>query len=480
MSEVLRDVEFDKPGEECGVFGIYAPGSPVAELTYLGLLALQHRGQDAAGIAVVEDNGIIIVKNLGKVERALNDGNLIKDIFKGYVASGHVRYSTNSTDTDEQRFLAAGPMHGNNEIEEFALSHNGNIANFDELRRDNTFIPEGFMTDSGLITELINEQVKNGLPLHEALMIISKQLNGAYSLVLTSEDELLGMRDPKGFRPLMLGSRGDNGWVLASEIPALDIVRAKFVREIEPGEVIRINKNGVASYNGFSKNEINQRLCAFEFIYFSRPDNELLGVNVETARFKMGQELAKQRYIDADIVVGVPDSGISAAEGYAHMRGLPKEQGLVKNKYVGRTFIVPGQDEREQATWIKLNVNKKVVAGKRLIVPDDSIVRGTTTRVIVEMLREAGATEVHLVIASSPYKWPCFYGMNTGNITKLIASELLEEQICKEVGADSLTYLSLEGLRSAIGSVAAKKLCYACMDGDYPTDITDEMIYKYK
>lgn len=458
-----------EPREACGVFGIYAPNQPVAELTYRGLLALQHRGQDAAGIAVSDGDTIKVIKNTGLVEEALNHGSVLSGFAPAEFASGHVRYSTSHTNPQEA-IQGAQPMFGEARGVSFTLSQNGHTINAEELERE--MEPDRHVTDGELITDLVANELSQGASLARSVAKACNRLNGAYSLVVMGKQELIGIRDPNGFRPLRIGQLKDGGLVLASELAALDIVRAEPVREVHPGELVRINAQGVRSFSPFDKSAIRSNLCAFEYIYFSRPDNDLMGENVEKVRFQCGQELANEAPIEADIVIGVPNSGISATHGFADVSKLPMKQGITKNQYVRRTFIETGQVAREDLVRMKHNVNKPIVDGMRVVVVDDSIVRTTTSQHIVEMLREAGASEIHLRIASPPYKWPCFYGMNTGNIDELVAASMNVEEIRQEIGADTLHYLSIEGLQRSLGQ-ALGKVCMACMTGQYPTPVPE-------
>ncbi|MEX1995460.1 MAG: amidophosphoribosyltransferase [Candidatus Saccharimonadales bacterium] len=464
----------DKPREECGVYGIYAPGQQVASLTYLGLQVLQHRGQEGAGIAVSSGDYIMAVKDVGLVHQALRGGESLKGLPDGHIATGHVRYGTHIGNSLDDSFRAVQPMIGKSEKTgiEFTVSHNGHILNFDELSQK---LPHngGYATDSELITRLIaNELDRDSCPdLPTAITAAVSRLKGAYSLVVMSKDSLLGIRDPHGFRPLVLGELPGSGWVIASETGALDITKAEFKREVEPGEIVEINDTGLNSFHPFER--VDPALCAFEFVYFSRPDAVMEGENVARTRIRMGKQLAVECPVEADIVIGAPYSGSLAAKGFSDESGIELvEEGLVKNRYVGRSFIVAGQLNRENAVRMKLNANRSFIEGKRTVLIDDSIVRGTTTTEIVKMLRNAGASEVHLRISSAPYRWPCFYGMDTGDPSKLIAVQHEAiNQICQELGADSLEYLSTEGLRLAIGPLAGHKICLACMTGKYPTEV---------
>jgi amidophosphoribosyltransferase len=353
----------------------------------------------------------------------------------------------------------------------FALGHNGNLTNTSSLAADAGMLPGVVTSDSDLIAELLATHLarRSGDTLVQALQAVLPTLAGAFSLVIIGNDQLIGVRDPNGFRPLCLG-RLDRGSVLASETPALDIVGAHFVREVEPGELLVIDADGQRSLRVFPEARINPTLCLFEFVYLARPDSRLYGQELHSSRERMGELLAKQAPVSADMVMGVPDSAIPAAEGYARQSGIPYGQGLVKNRYIGRTFIAPDQEQRDRSVRRKLNPLRGNIEGKRLVVVDDSIVRGTTTRAVVRMLRDAGAREVHLRICSPPYRWPCFYGLDTGTRSELIAANLEVGEICGYVGADSLAYLELEALIEASGAPAAG-FCTACLTGDYPVPV---------
>lgn len=460
-----------KPRESCGVFGIYAPGVPAAQLTYLGLHALQHRGQESAGIACSDGETITVVKDLGLVTQVFGEGTLSPLV--GHLAIGHVRYSTTGSNTWENsqpHYRAAGSVG-------FALGHNGNLTNTAELAGELWTAGHGSgraSSDTDVVAELIVAHHESGhtdgRDLERALVDVLPRCQGAFTFVLMDDSRLIGVRDPMGFRPLCLG-RLDNGWVLASETCALDIVGAHFVREIDPGEMVVIDAQGVRSMRPFSSED--PRLCVFEFVYFARPDSQLYGRSVHAARVRMGRVLAEQAPIDADLVVPVPDSGIPAAQGFAAESGIPYGDGLVKNRYVGRTFIAPTQEMRDRAIRMKLNPLPEVIEGKRLVVIDDSIVRGSTTRKLVRLLREAGAAEVHLRISSPPYRWPCYFGMDTGQRSELIAANMSVGEIRDYIGADSLAYLDIDGLLHAAGEGGG--FCTACLTGEYPVDVTGAM-----
>jgi amidophosphoribosyltransferase len=464
----------DTPREACGVVGVYAPGKAVAHLNYLGLYALQHRGQESAGIAVSDGTSITVVKDMGLVSNVFDDRTLAG--LSGHLGIGQTRYST----TGSSSWRNAQPVYRGIDEREFALGHNGNLTNTEALASEHGMLPGTVASDSDLIAEMIeleiaraDEEASDGRELERALLKVLPRLEGAFSLVLMDEAHVIGVRDPHGFRPLCLGML-ENGWVLASETPALDIVGAHFVRELEPGEMVIIDATGHRSIRPFAADEIDPRLCIFEFVYFARPDTQLYKQSVHHARVRMGEKLAEQAPVDADVVMGVPESGIPAAEGYARASGIPYAQGLVKNRYIGRTFIAPTQDLRALGVRMKLNPLRDTIDGNRLVVVDDSIVRGTTTRAMVKMLREAGAAEVHLRVSSPPYRWPCFYGMDTGLRSELLAANLTVDEIKEYLGVDSLSYLTLDRLVEATGATNAG-FCTACLSGEYPVHIPDSL-----
>jgi amidophosphoribosyltransferase len=467
------DPEADGPREACGVFGVYAPGKPVSHLTYLGLFALQHRGQESAGMAVSDGHHITVVKEMGLVTNAFDDRTLAA--LDGHLSIGHVRYSTTGSSVwrnSQPSFRDVGNL-------SFALGHNGNLTNTRQLADEAGMLPGAVASDTDVIAELLALELGRAgtdATLEAALAAVLPRLEGAFSLTLTDAGRLFGVRDPHGFRPLCLG-RLDNGWVLASESPALDIIGAVFIRELDPGEMVVIDEAGPRSVFPFGTDRVDPRLCLMEFVYFSRPDARLYGRSVHQARLHMGEQLADQMPVEADMVVGVPETALPAAEGYAKRSGIPYGQGLVKNRYIGRTFIAPSQELRAQAVHMKLNPLRENIAGKRLVVIDDSIVRGTTTRAMVKMLREAGASEVHLRISSPPYRWPCFYGMDTGTRGELLAANLTVEEIRQYLEVDTLAYLSIDRLLAAVDEAGAGSagFCDACFTGHYPTEIPVEL-----
>jgi len=469
-----RDLADDgRPGEECGVFGVYAPGKAVGHLCYLGIFALQHRGQESAGIATSDGRHLTVVKDMGLVSSVFDDRTLAA--LDGQMGIGHTRYST----TGSSAWKNSQPVFRDVSHTQFALAHNGNLTNTTELADEAGMLPGMATSDTEVMAELLSMHLSDspqcvGHELEGALAAVLPSMKGAFSLVVTDAHRVIGVRDPNGFRPLCLG-RLDGGWVLASESPALDIVGAHFVREIDPGEMVIIDRDGVRSERPFPEERVDPKLCLFEFVYFARPDSTLYGRNVHLARVRMGEQLYEQAPVDADLVMGVPESGLPAAEGYARHSGIPYGHGLVKNRYIGRTFIAPTQDMRAMAVRMKLNPLRENIAGKRLVVVDDSIVRGTTTRAMVQMLREAGAVEVHMRVSSPPYRWPCFYGMDTGSRSELLAANMEVDEIRDYLGVDTLSYLALDRLVTATGAPTAG-YCTACLTGEYPvaipTDIT--------
>jgi amidophosphoribosyltransferase len=465
-----RDPFDDSPKEACGVFGVYAPGQAVAHHVYLGLFALQHRGQEAAGIAVSDGDQITVVKEMGLVANAFDDRTLAA--LTGHLGIGHTRYSTTGSSTwrNAQPVFRAVGEH------QFALGHNGNLTNTADLAEEAGMLPGTVASDSDLVAELLAHEMEHdgdshsdGRAMERSLLRLLPRLEGAFSFVLLDEGHLIGVRDPNGFRPLCLGKL-ENGWVLASETPALDLIGAHFVRELEPGEVIVIDATGYRSERPFPPERVAPKLCLFEFVYFARPDSKLYNQNVHQARVRMGEALAEQAPVEADLVMGVPESGLPAAEGYARRSGIPYGTGLVKNRYIGRSFIAPSQELRAQAVRMKLNPLRENIDGKRIVIVDDSIVRGTTQKVLVKMMREAGAREVHLRITSPPVRWPCFYGIDTGQRGELLAAQLTVEEIREYLNVDTLAYVALDRLLAATGAVGAG-FCDACFSGEYPTDV---------
>ncbi|HUW65203.1 MAG TPA: amidophosphoribosyltransferase [Spirochaetia bacterium] len=461
MSECTDPDQNEKPREACGVFGIWGPGQDVARLTYYGLYALQHRGQESAGIAVGDGRSISVHKAMGLVSEVFNQERLSS--FKGHVATGHVRYSTTGTST----VINAQPLVFHCGEGMLALAHNGNLTNASALRRSLYAAGSVFQstTDSEVVVNLLARHAGQGWP--GAMAACMRELEGAYSLVVMTASQLVAVRDPFGFHPLVLGRRGD-AWVVASESCALDTVGATFVRDVAPGEILVIDENGVSSQQGVPDG--HRAHCIFEYIYFARGDSTMDGFNVSLVRREMGRQLAREYPVAADLVIPVPDSGLAAARGFAEQSGLPYEEGLMKNRYIGRTFIQPDQGTRDLGVRLKLNPIREVLAGRRVILVDDSLVRGTTSGKLVSMLRDCGATEVHLCLSSPPVKRSCFYGIDTSNEDELIASKKEVEEIRRFIGADGLHYLSMEGLMRVFGS--RQSFCHACFSGEYPVAVS--------
>ncbi len=462
----MAEIRLDKFREECGIVGIY--GHPeAANLAYLALYALQHRGQESAGIVASDGKSLHLEKAMGLVADIFSETRLRR--LKGSLAIGHVRYSTTGT----SQLKNAQPLMADYLRGQIALAHNGNLTNAEKVRRDLEGKGSIFSstTDSEVIVHLIARSRE--LSLLEASIEALSQVRGAYSLVIMSETELMGVRDPYGFRPLSLGKLGE-AWVLASESCAFDLIEAKFVRDLEPGEFLRIDERGLHTYRPFPPAPKSE--CIFEYVYFSRPDSLLFGRFVAGVRKELGRQLAREQPVEADVVIPVPDSGVPAALGFAQEVSLPFEHGLIRNHYVGRTFIEPKQAIRHFGVKIKLNAIREVLEGKRVVVVDDSIVRGTTCRKIVSMIRAAGAREVHLRISSPPTISPCYYGIDTPTRKELIASTHGVEEIRRYVRADSLGYLSLKGLHQAAGKEASggTGFCDACFTGRYPVPFTEE------
>jgi amidophosphoribosyltransferase len=466
--EMQVDADDGKPREACGVFGVYAPGMPVPHMAYLGIYALQHRGQESAGIATSDGDHLTVVKDMGLVSNVFDDRTLAA--LDGDLAIGHTRYST----TGSSMWKNSQPIYRDVADTQFALAHNGNLVNTAELAEEAGMLAGTVSSDTEAMAELIAQACEHLAPsdrlLEAALLEVLPRFDGAFSLTLLDTRHLIGVRDPHGFRPLCLGKL-DTGWVLASETPALDVVGAHFVRELDPGEMVVIDADGVRSLRPFDADRIDPKLCLFEFVYFARPDSQLYGRNVHQARVRMGEHLATQAPVEADMVMGVPESGLPAAEGFARASGTPFGHGLIKNRYIGRTFIAPSQEMRALGVRMKLNPLRENIEGQRLVVVDDSIVRGTTTKAMVEMLRSAGAAEVHMRISSPPYRWPCFYGMDTGSRGQLLAANMEIEEIRRYLDVDTLAYLTLDGLVEAIGAPGAG-FCNACLTGEYPVAIT--------
>jgi len=450
--------------ESCGIFGIYAPGVDVARITFFGLYALQHRGQESAGIATADGKKICLHTSMGLVSQAFTEDELAH--LQGHIAIGHTRYST----TGSSRPSNAQPILVEANSTTIALGHNGNIVNAKFLRDELCQLGYTFATttDSEVIANLILSSTERS-PV-DRIKYAMRRLQGAYSLVIMTKDKLIGVRDPMGVRPLCLGTI-DGGWVIASESCAFGHIGAQFIREIEPGEIVVINKNGVRS---FTENGPRRALCIFEYIYFARPDSIIQGKLLYPVRQAMGRILARDYPVDADLVMGVPDSATAAGIGYAIASGIPYCEGLIKNRYVGRTFIEPDQRLRDLGVKLKFNPLAETIAGKRLIVVDDSIVRGTTTPKVVAMLKRAGAREVHLRICAPPIRFPCFFGVDMATKWELIAAHKTIPEIRDAIGADSLGYISIEGLIESVG-LPKDIFCLACFTGEYPISVQLEM-----
>ena len=459
--------------DECGVVGIYGAENAAA-LSYFALTSLQHRGQESAGIAVSDGTKIKLHKGMGLVSDVFEQGHF--EALEGSIAVGHVRYATAGGRTIEN----AQPFMNSFKMGSIALAHNGQLVNYEELRES---LEDGGSTfssssDTEVILKLIVRKFvenggKLGSPRHadDELFVTAvtqavKEIRGSFALCIMTENLLIGVRDPNGIRPLCMGRTGD-GYVLTSESCAIDSVNGQFVRDVEPGEIVVINKDGLQS---IKYTDDKKRTCIFEYVYFARPDSVIDGIAVQEARYKMGEALAKESPVEADIVIGVPDSGLGAAQGYARASGVPYGMGIIKNKYIGRTFIAPTQKERENMVYVKLNAIRSDLEGKRVIVIDDSIVRGTTSRRLVQILRRAGAKEVHFRVSSPPVKFPCHLGIDTPSKNELISSTHELEEIRQEIGADSLAFISLEGMIEALRSCKpeADGFCKGCFSGEYP------------
>jgi amidophosphoribosyltransferase len=464
------------PQDACGVFGVWAPGEDVAKLTYFGLYALQHRGQESAGIATSDGHRLLVYKDMGLVSQVFDETSL--GSLKGHLAIGHCRYSTTGGSTWEN----AQPTLGGTDDATVALAHNGNLINSAKLRdlllerHGDAFVRDlggelhrGNTTDTALVTALLSSDPD--LSLEATAMEVLPRLEGAFSFVFMDEQTLYAARDRHGIRPLVLG-RLERGWVVASESAALATVGASFIREIQPGELIAIDEDGLRSHR-FA--EADPKGCVFEYVYLARPDATIAGRSVHETRVEMGRRLALEYPVEADLVIPVPESGTPAAIGYAEASGIPYGQGFVKNSYVGRTFIQPSQTLRQLGIRLKLNALETVIRGKRLVVVDDSIVRGNTQRAQIRMLREAGAAEIHVRISSPPVQWPCFYGIDFATRAELIATGLKVEEIRSSIGADSLGYISEDAMIQSTGQ-PREQLCAACFTGEYPMKMTDSSL----
>jgi amidophosphoribosyltransferase len=470
--QLVSDQPDPEPREECGVFGVWAPGEEVAKLTYYGLYALQHRGQEAAGISVSDGSQIVVFKDLGLVSQVFDEQ--ILQSLQGHIAVGHCRYSTTGATIWENaqpifRTTATGSG--------LSFAHNGNLVNTAELRERT--IEAGLKPHAGLTGSSSDSDLICGLlaanaadkGIEAAAMELLPTLKGAFCLVFADENTLYAARDPHGVHPLVLG-RLERGWVVSSETAGLDIVGASFVREVEPGELIAIDASGLRS-SRFANPD--PKGCVFEYVYLARPDTTIAGRGVHATRVEIGRRLATEQPVEADLVMPVPESGTPAAIGYAQGSGIPYGTGLVKNAYVGRTFIQPSQTIRQLGIRLKLNPLRDVIRGKRLVVVDDSIVRGNTQRALVRMLREAGALEVHVRIASPPVRWPCFYGIDFASRAELVANGVDLDGIRRSIGADSLGYISLDGLVAATEQPKTR-LCTACFSGEYPIPLPEDAL----
>jgi amidophosphoribosyltransferase len=459
----------DRLGEKCGVFGVFAPGEDVSRLTFFGIHALQHRGQESAGIATSDGKRIFLHAEMGLVSQVFTEEAL--STLPGRAAIGHTRYST----TGSSVVCNAQPFHVRGAHAELAIAHNGNVVNADVIRQDLESQGVSFetTTDTEVIARLLTDGA--GETLEDRFGSLMRRANGAFSLAILTPDAVYGVRDPLGNRPLCIGRINGHGWVFASETCALDHLGAEFVRQVRPGEVVRAGADGLTSFFPAGEpvdmaGKPRQALCLLEFIYFARPDSHLDGQLLHPVRMRMGARLAEEHPVDADVVIGVPDSATAAAIGYAQASGIPYAEGLAKNRYVGRTFIQPDQRLRDQGVRLKYNPMREVLNGRRVIVVDDSIVRGTTTPRVVEMLRRAGATEVHMRITSPPITHPCFYGVDMATRGELIAANQSVEEIRRHIDADSLGYLSLQGTTEATG-LAQGQHCTACFSGEYPSEV---------
>ncbi len=468
----ISTVRPDKPEEACGVFGVYAPEEDVAKLTYFGLYALQHRGQESAGIATFDGDKVHLHKDMGLVSQVFSESILHE--LPGQIAVGHTRYST----TGSSRVVNAQPAVVNTRLGPLALAHNGNLVNTTILRE--ALLKSNFnlvtTTDSEMIALAIAEEINNGKDWLEGAISAFKRCEGAFSLTIGTPIGLMGSRDPNGIRPLVIGTLpcvDENApvrYALASETCGLDIIGAEYLRDVEPGEIVWITADGLSSFHWSPQPQ--PKLCIFEMIYFARPDSVMQSESLYSYRMRIGRRLATESPVDADIVIAVPDSGIPAAIGYSQASGIPYAEGLIKNRYVGRTFIQPTQNMRESGIRMKLNPLKDVLMGKRVVIVDDSIVRGTTSRKIVKALRDAGALEVHMRISSPPVTHPCFYGIDTDSQDQLIAATKSVGEIAAQIGVDSLSYLSWEGMLEETRE-DSNHFCSACFTGDYPVPVPE-------
>lgn len=475
MAEPLEALLDDHMHEECGIFGVFHPGEDVANLTYFGLYALQHRGQESAGIAVSDGRRIQMRKEMGLVSQVFDQDDIER--LAGHIAIGHTRYST----TGSPRLPNAQPMSFEHPtLGPILIAHNGNLVNVHGLRRELT--DDGAVFETTSDTEVLGTLLARtpGDTLEEVLSTALPRLEGAYCLLFLTRDTLAAARDPLGIRPLCLGRFGDldapggTGYVIASETCALDVIGATFICEIEPGEIVSVDESGMRSTK-IPHSAKRRAMCSFEFIYFARPDSVMMGESLYEARRRMGRELARESPAAGDLVITLPDSGTPAAVGFADESGLPFAEGMIKSRYITRTFIQPTQRLREAGIRLKFNPMRHVLEGRRVVLVDDSIVRGTTSRRIIDELRRAGASEVHMRIASPPIAWPCFMGIDIASRRELIAAENSEEEIGAMLGADSLHYLSLEGLRRAMGRPDGEGFCFACFTGRYPVSVPAQL-----
>lgn len=464
----------DTPKEACGIFGVYAPGQDVARITFFGLFALQHRGQESAGIAVSNGEEVAVYKQMGLVSQVFDEEILSR--LRGHLAIGHTRYST----TGSSVIRNAQPILVNDGQVSLALGHNGNLLNALSLRTD--LEAEGIVfrttSDSEIMARLLHRELALGALPEEALRELALRVHGAYSLVILTQRALMAVRDPYGLRPLCVGELVDGeGYVVASETAALHVVGARLLREVEAGEALVVDEGGLRWLR--IAEHPRPSLCIFEYIYFARPDSYLYGISLHTVRRRLGNELAREHPVEADVVIPVPDTGIPAAIGYSEVSGIPFGEGLIKNRYIHRTFIQPDQRLRQMGVKMKLSPLRETLEGRRVVMVDDSIVRGTTTGHIVRLLREAGAREVHVRISSPPIRWPCYYGIDMATKEELIAANHSVEEIRRHIGADTLGYLSLEGLQRAVG-LPAERFCRACFEGQYPIPLTQEVVQEGK
>ncbi|MFC2500135.1 MAG: amidophosphoribosyltransferase [Selenomonas noxia] len=451
--------------EECGIYGVYSPTEDVSEMTYLGLFALQHRGQESAGIALTDGDWIDVKKGMGLVSEVFREQ--LPRLDNAKIAIGHVRYAT----TGFSLAANAQPLRVNYAGGALALAHNGDLTNAALIRRDLESKGTVFQTtiDTEVFVHLIARSQKPSV--EERILEAVSVVRGAFCLSIMTEDKLIGVRDPQGFRPLCIGRTPDGGWVLSSETCALDVNGAEFVRDVLPGEMVVMDSDGLKSYRFSNGKDVAS--CIFEYIYFARPDSIIDGQSVHAARFEMGRVLARESGFRGDVVISVPDSGTTAATGFSYEAGIPFAEGLIKNRYIGRTFIQPTQKQRDSAVKLKLSPVRSVVAGKSVIMVDDSIVRGTTSGKIVRLLRNAGAREIHVCISSPPITDPCYYGIDTSVRKELISATKSVDEICSFIGADSLHFISIDGLRQCVSALNPDHMCYACFNNKYPVPEED-------